>query len=105
MSHVFESMGTVAFLNLPDSSLSIADAEALRRLFDRDHERSSCGVGVFEVREVVIGLCGLSGAGGPPSERTGAEPVAEPFLSITFQTFHSHGKYCRRRFHKCNSLS
>ena len=92
MSHVFESMGTVAFLNLPDSSLSIADAEALRRLFDRDHERSSCGVGVFEVREVVIGVCGLSGTGGPPSERTGAEPVAEPFLSITFQTFHSHGK-------------
>jgi len=45
MSHVFESMGTVAFLNLPDSSLSIADAEALRRLFDRDHERASCGGG------------------------------------------------------------
>ena len=91
MNHVFETMGTVASLNLPDSSLSIVDAEALRRLFDRDHERASCGGGVFEVRKVVIGLCGLLAAGGPPSERTGAEPVAEPFLSITFQTFHSHG--------------
>jgi hypothetical protein len=37
MNHVFETVGIVASLNLPRSSLSVEDAEALRRLFDRDH--------------------------------------------------------------------
>ena len=43
MNHVFETIGIVASLNLPRWSLSVEDAEALQRLFDRDHERSSYG--------------------------------------------------------------
>ena len=90
MNRVFETMGIVASLNLPGSSLSVADAEALQELFDRNHGRSSCGgARLLRFARWSSDCVGFPGTGGPPLGRTGAEALAEVSLSITFQTFHS----------------